>query len=183
MASRNTDAYGGRFLSDPSGSSVLSGYQQATSKMDKDLIRRNIKPYKASGFEQSLTELRGMTDQQRYEMATKAVLAKNKVGAKKTTTNTGGGSKGGSSSGGTKRKTTTTNKPKQPTAKQQAKAAVEKAKRAAQAAAKAAAKRATQHKPPKGAAKPKPKKPTLPPKPAPKKPPVIRPSGSAPRAV
>lgn len=79
---RNTDPYGGRFASDPTGGSVLAGYQQATDKLDRDLVKRNIKPYAKYGFEQSLSELAGMTDQKRYEMATKAVLAKNKVGVK-----------------------------------------------------------------------------------------------------
>src|SRR5574343_1705020 len=83
---RNTDPYGGRFASDPTGGSVLAGYQQATDKLDRDLVKRNIEPYEEYGFTQSLKALRGMTDQERYEMATKAVLAKNKEGVKKKTT-------------------------------------------------------------------------------------------------
>jgi hypothetical protein len=78
VVSRNKDAYGGRFAVDPSGSSVLSGYQQATGKLDKDLIKRNLKPYAKYGMEQSIGDLQGMTDQDIRDMATTAVLAKRK---------------------------------------------------------------------------------------------------------
>lgn len=75
---RTQDAYGGRFAVDPAGSSILSGYQQATRKTDLEMVRRNLKPYTKHGFTGSIKTLRGMSDEEIRDMATKAVLAKNK---------------------------------------------------------------------------------------------------------
>lgn len=80
---RRTNEYGGRFAVDPAGSSILTGYQQASDRLDRDLIRRNLKPYAEHGMTQSLKALRGMSDQDIRDMATKAVLSKNEVGKKK----------------------------------------------------------------------------------------------------
>jgi len=178
--SRSKDPYGGRFAVDPSGSSVSSGYQQATARLDRDLIRRNIKPYAKYGFEQSLNALQDMTDQDRYAMATKAVLAKNKVGAKPSGGSKKGGSSGGGSKGGSKKTTPkTTTKPKKkvtnvpgpkPKGVRQPPKPVRK-----HLPPKPVPKKPTL--PPRGAAAPKPH---LPPKPAPKpkRPPVVPPSGA-----
>lgn len=75
---RTQDAYGGRFAVDPAGSSILSGYQQATRKQDLDMVRRNLEPYTKHGFTGSIKTLRGMSDEEIRDMATKAVLAKRK---------------------------------------------------------------------------------------------------------
>lgn len=183
---RNTDAYGGRFAVDPAGSSILAGYQQATNKLDRDLIKRNIKPYKEYGFEQSLNDLQDMTDQQRYAMATKAVLAKHKVGGKPA--RSGGKSKPKKPSTKPRRtpvKPKAPAKPVKPKAPPKRKPAPKPKPKQPQHLPPKGAARPVQRKPPKGAAQPKPH---LPPKPAMKPPvkrkPVVPPaSGRAPLRV
>ena len=159
---RNTDAYGGRFASDPTGGSVLAGYQQATDKLDRDLVKRNIKPYAKYGFEQSISELAGMTDQRRYAMATKAVLAKNKVGAKPTKPDRPKPTKP------PKPKPTRPPRPKPRPKPRPTKPPKPKLHKPPQ-----------QHLPPRPPPRLPPKtKPRLPPKPTPKRPPVVPPSGA-----
>lgn len=192
---RQTDPYGGRFAVDPSGSSVLAGYQQATAKLDRDLIKRNIKPYAKYGFDQSLTDLRGMTDQQRYEMAAKAVISKfrgtKSSGIGKGSSSGGGSKGGGSSSGGSSKgggSTRTKDKAAKPKAGPKVKTYVPKPKPVLKPKPvthlppKGAA-RPNPHLPPKGSTKPKSTvpKPHLPP--APKKPPVVAPSSGGVRRV
>ena len=163
---RNTDVYGGRFASDPTGGSVLAGYQQATDKLDRDLVKRNIKPYAKYGFEQSISELAGMTDQRRYAMATKAVLAKNKVGAKPTKPDKPKPTKP------PKPKPTKPPKPK-PTRPPRPKPRPTKPPKPKPH------KPPQQHLPPRPPPRLPPKtKPRLPPKPTPKRPPVVPPSGA-----
>lgn len=184
---RSQDRYGGRFARDTTESGVLEGYQRAVQKLDRDLVRRNIEPYKKYGFEQSLKELGSMTDAQRFSAATRAVIAKYLAGKKGEKADKGGG---GSKGGGTAPKAPS--KPKAPVKpRKPAKAprkAVKPTKPRKQPKAQHKPPRQVQRLPPKGAAKPvqhlppKPRQ-NLPPKPAPKKPPVIRPSGSGMRMV
>lgn len=109
---RSQDRYGGRFSRDASESGVLEGYRRAVQRLDKDVVRRGIEPYKRYGFTQSLKALGGMNDAERFSSATKAVIARY-LASKKTTA--GGGKKAGGGKTATKPKTTTkprTTKPK-----------------------------------------------------------------------
>lgn len=165
---RQTDPYGGRFSRDASSSGVLAGYQQAVSKLDSDLIKRNIKPYGKYGFTQSLPKLADMGDQQRYDMAAKAVIAKFKDTRGSTGSSPGGGKAPTVKPTPTRPapKPTVSRKPTGPTAAQKKKAR-QAAKRVADAAKVAAARKRIadavreaqrrKHVPPKAKPKPKPK--------------------------
>ena len=168
---RTQDRFGGRFSRDADSSGVLEGYRRAVQRQDSKMVRRNIEPYARYGFEQRLSELRTMTDAERFAAASRAVVAKYRA-----TKGKGGSSSGGGRGGGSKSPATRAPAKDKPARK----AAPTPKPKATQHLPPRGAARPVQHKPPKGAAQPKPRLPTLPPRPVAKRPPVIKPAGKAP---
>jgi len=72
------------------GASIASGYQQASSRITPEYLKRNLAVWKQYGLPQDLTKLANMSDSQREHEAAKAVLAKFK-GTKTPTPPSGGG--------------------------------------------------------------------------------------------
>jgi hypothetical protein len=70
-----------RFAKNPADpSSVQGGYKRSQgTDFDEAWIKRNLAPYKKYGLNTDLQAIAGMTDQQRYNAAAKAVIKKHQA--------------------------------------------------------------------------------------------------------